>query len=193
MKDAKAQLQSSYPHTVTLADNTIVALRLMTPFDADRILTFARSLPADDLLFLRTNITDPDVVAQWVQSMIAGLTITIIAEVGVEMAGYASLHHNDVTWQRHLGEIRIQVGQRYRSQGLGRILASEVFSVGRELGLRKIVAQMTSDQKGAIATFERLGFQTEALLQDFVIDRMDRTRDLLVMSYDVTGLTEHVN
>jgi hypothetical protein len=52
---------------------------------------------------------------------------------------------------------------------------------------------MTSDQKGAIATFERLGFQTEALLQDFVIDRMDRTHDLLVMSYDVTGLTEHVN
>ena len=193
MKEAKVQLQQHYPRSVTLANNSIVSLRLMTPFDAERILTFARSLPVDDLLFLRTDITDPNVVAQWVQSMTAGLSITIIAQAGSEMAGYATLHHNEVTWQRHLGEIRIQVGQRYRSQGLGRILASEVFSIGRELGLRKIVAQMTSDQQGAIATFERLGFQTEAWLQDFVIDRMDRTRDLLVMSYDVTGFTEHVN
>lgn len=193
MKEAKAQLQHSYPHIVTLANNSSVTLRLMTPFDVERILIFARSLPVDDLLFLRTDITDPEVVTQWVQSVAAGLAITIIAQVGSEVAGYATLHHNEVTWQRHIGEIRIQVGQRYRSQGLGRILASEVFSVGRELGLRKIVAQMTSDQKGAIATFEHLGFQTEALLQDFVIDRMDRTRDLLVMSYDVTGFTTHVN
>lgn len=81
----------------------------------------------------------------------------------------------------------------YRSQGLGRILADEIFAISRELGLRKIVAQMTADQTGAIATFERLGFQTEALLQDFVIDRMDRTRDLLIMSYDMTGFTVHVN
>ena len=55
------------------------------------------------------------------------------------------------------------------------------------------MAQMTSDQKGAIATFKRLGFQMEALLQDFVIDRSDRTHDLIVMAYDVTGLTEHVD
>jgi len=125
--------------------------------------------------------------------MTAGRTITVIAEANGEMAGYASLHNNTVTWQRHLGEIRIQVGQRYRSQGLGRILADEIFSIGRELGLRKIIAQMISDQKGAIATFGRLGFQTEALLQDFVLDRVGHTRDLLVMSYDVTGFTVHVN
>ena len=66
-------------------------------------------------------------------------------------------------------------------------------AIARALGLRKLMAQMTSDQKGAIATFERLGFQMEALLQDFVIDRSDRTRDLIVMAYDVTGLTEHVD
>ena len=55
------------------------------------------------------------------------------------------------------------------------------------------MAQMTSDQKGAIATFQRLGFQMEALLQDFVIDRNGRTRDLVVMSYDVEGLTDRAD
>lgn len=189
----KSKVRRDYPHTIKLDNNAEVSLRLMTPFDADRIVTFARSLPADDLLFLRMDITNPDVVAQWVHNLEAGRTVTVIAEVNGEMAGYASLHHNEVTWQCHLGEIRVQVAQRYRSQGLGRALAGEIFSIARDLGLRKVVAQMTTDQKGAIATFERLGFQREALLQDFVIDRMRRTRDLIVMTYDVTGLTEHVN
>ena len=193
MNEAKPQVQRDYPRTITLDNNTAVSLRLMTAADADRIVTFARNLPADDLLFLRMDITNPGVVAQWVQNLAAGRTVTIIAEANSAMAGYASLHHPEVTWQRHLGEIRIQVGQHYRSQGLGRILAAEIFAIARDLGLRKLMAQMTSDQKGAIATFKRLGFQMEALLQDFVIDRSDRTHDLIVMAYDVTGLTEHVD
>ncbi len=193
MNEAKPQVQRDYPRTITLDSNTAVSLRLMTAADADRIVTFARNLPADDLLFLRMDITNPDVVAQWVQNLAAGRTVTVIAEANGAMAGYASLHHPEVTWQRHLGEIRIQVGQHYRSQGLGRILAAEIFAIARDLGLRKLMAQMTSDQKGAIATFKRLGFQMEALLQDFVIDRSERTRDLIVMAYDVTGLTAHVD
>jgi L-amino acid N-acyltransferase YncA len=165
----------------------------MTAGDGDRIVTFARSLPEDDLLFLRTDITNPEMVAQWVQNLEAGRTSTVIAEVNGEMVGYAALVTNRVNWQRHLGELRIQVGLRYRSQGVGRSLAAEIFSLARGRGLQKIVAQMTPDQKGAMATFERLGFRPEALLQDYVIDHTGRTRDLVVMTYDVTGLTEHID
>jgi L-amino acid N-acyltransferase YncA len=183
----------AYPHTVPLRDSTPVSLRLMTAADAGRIAAFARSLPEDDLLFLRMDITDPSAVALWVRNLETGLATTVIAEVNGETAGYASLVQNRVAWQRHLGEIRTQVGLPYRSRGLGRALAGEIFSIGRERGLRKIVAQMTTDQKGAIATFERLGFKPEALLQDFVVDHAGRTRDLVVMTYDVTGLTEFVD
>ena len=182
----------AYPHTVPLRDGTPVLLRLMSAADAGRIAAFARNLPEDDLLFLRMDITDPGAVALWVRNLEAGLATTVIAEVNGETAGYASLVQNRVAWQRHLGEIRTQVGLPYRSRGLGRALAGEIFSIGRERGLRKIVAQMTTDQKGAIATFERLGFKPEALLQDFVVDHAGRTRDLVVMAYDVTGLTEFV-
>lgn len=182
----------TYPHTVTLRDGTPVTFRLMTAADASRIGAFARSLPEDDLLFLRMDITDPGAVALWVRNLEAGLATTVIAEVNGESAGYASLVQNRVAWQRHLGEIRTQVGPAHRSRGLGRALAGEIFSIGRERGLRKVVAQMTTDQKGAIATFERLGFKPEALLQDFVVDHAGRTRDLVVMAYDVTGLTEFV-
>ena len=185
--------RAGYPRAVTLGNGTAVQLRLMTPADADRIMAFARALPADDLLFLRTDITDPGVVAQWVRNLGAGRTITVLAEADGELAGYASLHYSEINWQRHLGEIRLQAGSRFRSQGLGRALAGEVFGIARGLKLRKLVAQMTTDQRGAIATFERLGFRPEALLQDFVMDRAGRTRDLMVMAYDVEGLTGHLD
>lgn len=178
--------------TVTLKDGTPVLLRLMTAADAGAIAAFARSLPEDDLLFLRMDITDPDAVAHWVRNLEAGLTTTVVAETNGSIVGYAALVQNRVGWQRHLGEIRTQVALRHRSQGLGRALAGEIFSLARGRGLRKIVAQMTPDQKGALATFERLGFRPEALLQDFVIDRAGRTRDLVLMAYDVTGLSEHL-
>jgi L-amino acid N-acyltransferase YncA len=193
MPDARPIAPRTYPRTVHLKDNTAVSLRLMTAGDGDRIVTFARGLPEDDLLFLRTDITNPEMVAQWVQNLEAGRTSTVIAEVNGEMVGYAALVTNRVNWQRHLGELRIQVGLRYRSQGVGRSLAAEIFSLARGRGLQKIVAQMTPDQKGAMATFERLGFRPEALLQDYVIDHTGRTRDLVVMTYDVTGLTEHID
>ena len=193
MNETRPRVQRDYPRTVRLEDNTQVTLQLMTAEDADRIVQFARALPADDLLFLRMDITDPAVVERWVENLEEGRTITILAEAQGEVAGYASLHYNEVAWQRHVGEIRIQVGQRRRSKGLGRRLAAEIFAVARDLGLRKITAQMTPDQKGAIATFERLGFQPEALLRDFVIDRQGRTRDLVIMAYDVEGLTDQVD
>jgi L-amino acid N-acyltransferase YncA len=188
MEEGTFTVQRSYPRTVSLDDNKTVTLRLMTPADSHRIVTFARALPEDDLLFLRTDITKAFVVMLWGQNIKAGLTVTVLAEHNQEVVGYASMHHNEVTWQRHLGELRVQVGPSYRSRGLGRILAAEIFVIAREMGLRKIVAQMTPDQHGAIATVKRYGFEQEALLHDFVIDRVGRTRDLMVMTCDVARL-----
>ncbi|MFI5374828.1 MAG: GNAT family N-acetyltransferase [Candidatus Rokuibacteriota bacterium] len=122
------------PRPVQIKDGTSVVLRLMTPGDAASIAAFARSLPEDDLLFLRMDITDPDAVAHWMRNLEAGLTTTVIAEAGGSIAGYAALVQNRVAWQRHLGEIRAQVALRYRSQGLGRTLAGEIFALARERG-----------------------------------------------------------
>jgi RimJ/RimL family protein N-acetyltransferase len=193
MTQTAPQIDREYPRNVRLAEGATATLRLMTSADAETVLGFARSLPPDDLLFLRIDITQPAVVDEWVENIGEGRTVTVLAEVNGEIAGYASLHHSQVTWQRHVGEIRIQVGSRYRSQGLGRRMAAEIFAIARGMGLRKITAQMTPDQKGAIATFERLGFQPEALLQDFVIDRSGRTRDLMIMAHDVAGFTDRAD
>jgi L-amino acid N-acyltransferase YncA len=193
MAKNNASVKRDYPCTIKLEDGSEATLRLMTAEDLDRIVEFARSLPADDLLYLRIDITDPLVVAGWIENLEAGTTFSLIAEMRGEMAGYGSLHHSEVTWQRHLGEIRIQVAPQYRAHGLAASLTTEIFAAARDLGLRKIIAQMTPDQRAAMATFEKLGFQPEALLQDFVMDRNGRTRDLVIMGHDVEGLTDRVD
>ena len=91
------------------------------------------------------------------------------------------------------------VSTAMRAQGLGRLLTQEAFAVALGLGIEKMVAQMTVDQKGAISVFQGMGFRPEALLRDHVKDRDGRTHDLLILSHDVAkfqsqldayGLTE---
>lgn len=178
----------NYPWTTTVKDQQIT-LRLMQPADRDALLSFARSLPADDLLFLSVDITEPEAVDAWTRDLETNRVVTIFAEGGGKLLGHGTLIRNNLTWTRHLGEIQLLISPEARGLGLGNLLASEIFAVAESFGLQKIVARMAAGQKSAIAVFERLGFNAEALLADFVIDRNNRTNDLVVMTYDVTGLT----
>lgn len=178
----------NYPWTTAINDQQ-VTLRLMQPADRDALLQFARALPADDLLFLSVDITEPEAVDAWTRDLETNRVVTIFAESSGKLLGHGTLIRNNLTWTRHLGEIQLLVSPDARGLGLGNLLAGEIFSVAESFGLQKIVARMAAGQKSAIAVFERLGFNAEALLADFVIDRNNRTNDLVVMTYDVTGLT----
>jgi RimJ/RimL family protein N-acetyltransferase len=52
-------------------------------------------------------------------------------------------------------------------------------------GLEKLTAQMTVDQKAAIALFESLGFKAEALLRDHVRDAAGKKHDIVVLGHNV--------
>jgi L-amino acid N-acyltransferase YncA len=178
----------NYPSKLNLRGHPTVKLRLMEPGDRDRIVAFARSLPPNDLLFLRTDITEPAIVDDWMRTLERTGSVAVIAEIGGELVGYAALHIDQPRWTRRVGEIRLQVLPAYRGIGLGRGLATRIFELGQSRGIKKMAAMMTPDQTGARAAFERLGFQVEALLQDWVVDRDGRPRDLLIMSHDLEGV-----
>jgi RimJ/RimL family protein N-acetyltransferase len=178
--------RDEYPKLITLATGVDARLRLMEPSDKSAVLVFARALPPDDLLFLRSDITQAAALDDWARNLEIGATVTILAEVDSAIAGYASLHHDQARWTRRVGEIRVLVASQFRGSGLGRRLAEETFQIGQRRGIRKMAAMMTPDQTGARAAFERLGFQVEALLQQWVVDRKGRPRDLLIMSHNVT-------
>ena len=180
----------NYPVEVRPADGRAIELRLAGGNDREAILNFARNLPENDLLFLRVDITRPEAVDNWLANVSDGTTVSIIAYDGERMAGYATVDRTPARWTRRVGELRITVGSDYRGQGLGRHLSARIFDIARSLGLKKLVANMTPDQRGAQAAFKRLGFVPEALLADFVEDRDGGLHDLVMMSYDVDGLTD---
>jgi len=185
--------EDGLPRQVTLEDGATLELRRMTADDRDPVLAFARALPEEDLLFLRVDLTDPAVVDDWIANLDSGHSTSVVAYDSNGLAGYATVHRNPARWTRRVGEIRVNVNPEYRGRGLGRILTGEVFDIARALGLRKLMANMTADQRGAQSAFRRLGFIAEALLTDYVEDRSGEFRDLVIMSFDVDGHTEQVD
>ena len=185
-------MTNSYPRTIKLPDGQNVQIRLMTVADRDAVLAFARNLPREDLMFLRVDITDPEVVDEWIANVEAGLSTTLLAADEKGLVGYATVHRTRAPWTRGVGELRVNVAGAYRTRGLGRVLTAQIFDLARNLGLRKLMANMTTDQHGAQAAFRRLGFVPEALLADYVEDRNGTPRDLVMMSYDIGGLTDVV-
>lgn len=178
----------NYPWKTNIKGET-VNLRLMTAADKQAVLDFARSLPEDDLLFLSFDITQEDFVDSWIRQIEKGKWHTVLVEIENKLVGHGSLMRTDQVWSRHLGEIILLLSPDVRGKGLGNVLAGEIFAKAEELQLQKVVARMAADQKGAVQVFEKLGFNAEALLADYVIDRNDKTHDLIAMSYDVSGLT----
>lgn len=185
----QAAEKRQFPWTTNI-DGANITLRMMTESDKAAVLRFARSLPENDLLFLSFDITDEAFVETWIKRIAKGNWHTILVEANGKLVGHGSLMQTEQVWSRHLGEIILLLSPEVRGKGLGNILAGELFVKAEELGLQKVVARMASEQKGAIQVFEKLGFNAEALLADYVIDRNDKTHDLIAMSYDVKGLTE---
>jgi L-amino acid N-acyltransferase YncA len=192
MADKGGNSHDAFPKQIKLSDGTEVTIRRMEPEDSEKILAFAAKLPEEDLLFLRTDITDRQVVKQWAENIKKGHTITLLAEVGGEVAAYATVHLEQARWTRHVGEIRVNGSPRFRGRGLGKRLTAEIFELGKSLGLKKLAAMMTPDQAAARAAFERLGFRVEAVLADWVEDRGGHVRDMLIMTYDLAGFTDQV-
>ena len=180
----KHETSRSYPRNLVI-DGGDVQLRLLAPGDEAAVLALAQKLSVHDLLFLRRDISQPKVVDAWMQASQAGTIVTVLATRNGAVLGCANVVRDPLSWSRHVGELRVIVEPDLRGKGLGQKLTQESFALALEMGLEKLTAQMTVDQRGAIAVFEGLGFRAEALLHDHVKDRDGNKHDIVVLGHDV--------
>src|SRR5215208_5615572 len=176
---------AEFPRRLSLKGRKAVQVRPMAYEDADTLHAFFCAIPEEDLLFLRRDVTDRDVIESWAQDVAAGNTFTLLADRDGRVVGEASIHRSRVPWTAHVGEIRVVVDAEHRTAGLGTALVQAIFLEALDLGTEKIIAEMTPDQKGAITLFQKLGFRIEGLLRDHVRDRAGQKRDLVVMAHEV--------
>lgn len=154
--------------------------------DMEPMAAFARILPEHDLLFLGRDLKHRRVVEAWVEAVEDGFIDSILAESSEgEILATAALVRDPLGWSPHVGEIRLLVHPERRGEGLGRALLQEIFRIALTRECKKLVAQMTPDQTGAIALFEEMGFRGEAMLRDHVQGRNGNLHDLAILSQDV--------
>jgi RimJ/RimL family protein N-acetyltransferase len=180
-----AYLRSAYPKTVTLRDGVLIAIRPLLPDDRDEVCRFFERVPEEDRAFLKEDVINRREVEAWLDRIDTSTETVMVAEAPDGIVGTAVLAREAHGWSRHVGEIRIVAEPSMRRQGLGHVLAETIFAIAVRIRLEKIVAQMMTDQSGAIRVFELLGFHPEATLRNHVTDRYGRKHDLLVMANDL--------
>lgn len=154
--------------------------RPIAPGDEPALARFFARIPEGDRTFLKEDVDDPQVIADWSAPGAA----RVIAIDGGEVVGSVAvvpLHG----WSSHVGEVRLVVDPEHRGRGIGRELARHAVLEAVELKLSKLMVEVISDQTALIAMFRTLGFEPEALLADHVRDRSGEVRDLMVLANDV--------
>lgn len=162
-----------------------VIVRRFRPEDLDAMLKFARGLPEHDLLFLGRDLKHRKVIEAWLAEIEDGFIDSLVAEEEGAIVATSAVVRDPLGWSGHVGDVRLLVAPEMRGCGLGRVMLREVFRTAEARDLTKLTARMTSDQTGAIALFESVGFRGEALLKDHVMGRDGQLHDLAILSCDV--------
>lgn len=171
-----------FPKKANLRDGSQVLLRPLGFEDAEALLLLYRSLPEEDRLVLRDDVSKTEWSERFLTRVALGDVLSLVAEEDGRMVAEASLYRQRHGWMAHVGEVRVSVDRAHRGRGLGFVLARELVRLARDLGLEKLVAQMVETQVAARRVFERLGFAPEAVLRGHVKDSHGQPRDLLLLA-----------
>lgn len=179
-----------YPKTVSLKDGTRVTIRPLSPRDEAALKEFFLALPEEDRLFLREDVTRPEVVEGFIRSLGDDTVFPLVAEHEGRIVGDATLHRSRHGWSRHVAQIRVVVARDFQHRGLGTALIRCLVRHAIGLGLDKLVAEVVDNQTAARRAFEKLGFVQEAVLKGHVRDIHGIKRDLVILANDCSHIWE---
>jgi L-amino acid N-acyltransferase YncA len=161
----------------------------LTADDADAVLEFFFELSGEEKTFFWDDLTDPSVVARWVGD--PRRSAMCIVDDG-RIAAFAALVPQ-TEWSSHVAELVLVVASHARRRGHGRKLAQAMLIGALRREFTKVTVQVSADQPGAIAMFQGIGFQAEALLRDHLRDpETGQLRDLVILSHLVEETYAHM-
>ena len=167
---------------LSLRDGRAVMVREPDMEDVAASVRFFQSLPEDDRLYMRVDVTRPDIVTHRIQQGLSGEVYRIVALDGDRIIADGALERSTESWRRHMAEIRVFIGRDYRRNGLGAALIKQLFTIAQQRDVQKVVVKMAAPQTAARAICQRLGFRVDATLPDYIKDREGKSQDLVVMS-----------
>jgi RimJ/RimL family protein N-acetyltransferase len=147
----------------------------------DAVAAFASRIPERDRGFLDRFLLYDVAVASWTQATPAK---RIVALNGGDVVGLVTVEPQR-GWMAHVGDFRVVVQPSARGTGLGAELIERGTELAKSLGLGKLSVEVMSSNDGALALFERHGFEREAVLRRHVRDGDGALQDLVVLALDL--------
>lgn len=181
-----------FPKKANLRDGSQVLLRPLGVEDAEGLLILYRSLPEEDRLVLRDDVTRNEWSERFLTKVALGDVLSLVAEEEGRLVGEGSLYCQRHGWMAHVGELRVSVDRAHRRKGLGFVLARELVRLAMDLGLEKLLAQMVDGQEAARHVFEKLGFVEEAVLRGHAKDNAGVKRDLFLLTNATSRIWQEV-
>jgi L-amino acid N-acyltransferase YncA len=171
-----------------LKDGREVEIRNMQREDLEASIAFFAGLSDEDRRYLRRDVTKPNVVAQRLWEIDADTVRRIVAVVDGEIVADGSVELSGIGWKKHVGELRLIVARSHRRNGLGVLMARELYGLAAGARVEEIIVKMMRPQKAARAIFRKLGFSEEVVLEDYVKDVHGERQDLILMRCDLENL-----
>lgn len=171
-----------YPATFRLRDGSEVLLRPMTRDDGAALGEFFRRIPEEDRFFMKDDVTDPAVIANWAANLDYDRTLPLLGFSGDRLVADAALVRHRGGCRRDCAEIRLVIDPDYRGRGLGTRLMRELVTVAWDAELEHIDFEMVAGlQTDAIEAVEGLGAIHAGVLKEYVKDLQGQPHDLVFL------------
>jgi RimJ/RimL family protein N-acetyltransferase len=173
---------------VSLKEGGEVLIRNMRPKDVDMSFDFFCQLPEDDRRYLRVDVTKRELVERRTTELDSGRVDRLVAVADDRIVADGSLELQGHGWGDSIGEIRLMVARSHQHLGLGTLLARELYYLGMQHKLDRIVVRVMRPQSRAHRIMKRLGFKEEFLIPEHVRDQDGAWQDLIIMRCNLDEL-----
>src|SRR5258706_1424864 len=126
-----------FPKEPGLKDGFKCKLRPLRKDDEKAFHDFFLSVPAEERLFIKHRVTEPDVIHDWCRNIDLGRNLPMLGVADGKIIGCATLHQQLGGWKRHIGRVSVLVLPQYRGRGLARAMVTEITDLARNIGLEK--------------------------------------------------------
>jgi L-amino acid N-acyltransferase YncA len=172
-----------YPKEIILKDGTGVTLRPLRDGDQEALFGLFQSLSEEDLWFLNQDVSDRQLMDEWVRGLDPNRVVSIVAVLEGAIVGNAVLMMKMYGAKSHIGKVRITVAPSYRDKRLGTWMLLDLVNLAMAVGLRLLTMRLVRGRDASVISgVGKLGFVEQAVLKDYVVDREENPHDLVVMS-----------
>jgi RimJ/RimL family protein N-acetyltransferase len=180
-----------FPFSAKLRDGTAVIVRPLAKRDAGRLHKFFLAVPEEERLFIKQPIFEGALFKQWCQHPDFEHNLPLIMLHGERIIGEATLHQRLGGWKRHIGLITVLTHPNYRGRDVARMLVEEQVEIARNMGLRRLEAELNGERKVAIRALEQIGFEHLMKLEEYVLDMKAVMHDYVLMGMDLRTSEEY--